>query len=76
MGRVVDFVFCDVNCKMKFKSKENKFYTFSSANEFLNLVERLDNDLCYSEDIKKDINNRSNYQSIFDDEETSNEIFY
>ena len=76
MDRVVEFVFCDINCKIKFKSKTNKFYSFSSEIEFLNLVDRLDNELCYGDDIKKDINNRSNYASIFYEEKTLNEIFY
>ena len=36
--RIVDFVFCDINCKLKLKSKANKFYMFSSEVEFLNIV--------------------------------------
>ena len=35
-----------------------KFYSFSSEIEFLNVVDRLDNELCYGEDVNKYINNR------------------
>ena len=41
---VVDFVFADVNCKLKLKSKTNRFFGFNSYVEFLNLVERLKED--------------------------------
>ena len=41
---VGDFVFADVNCKLKLKSKTNRFFGFNSYVEFLNLVERLKED--------------------------------
>ena len=41
---VVDFIFADVNCKLKLKPKTNRFFGFNSYVEFLNLVERLKED--------------------------------
>ena len=50
VSRVVDFVFCDRNCKIKFKTKglKSKFFMISSEAEFLNLVCRLDHDISVS----------------------------
>ena len=56
--RVVDYVFCDQNCKLKFKSKKNKFYTFSSESEFLMIVARLDHQLCASSELIEDERNK------------------
>ena len=52
--RVVDFVFCDLNCKLKFKSKSDKFFKFNSIIEFFNLVNRLDQDECLADEWKAD----------------------
>ena len=75
VNRVVDFVFADLNCKIKFKSRENKFYTINSEQEFLNLVYRLDEQLTVSDTFKADESNRINYHS-FEEETSLNEIFY
>lgn len=47
--RNVNFVFCDLNCKLKFCSKENLFCTFNSKWEFLAIVSGLDRDRFASE---------------------------
>jgi hypothetical protein len=75
VNRVVDFVFSDLNCKIKFKSKENRFYGISSEHEFLRLVDRLDEKLTASVDFATDENNRGNYHK-FEEETTKKEIFY
>ena len=33
---LVDFVFCDINCKLKVFSSSKKFFAFNSEAEFLN----------------------------------------
>ena len=75
VNRVVDFVFSDLNCKIKFKSKDNKFFSVSSKQEFLGLVHRLDNELTLSEEFKKDENVGINY-GMYAEEATVNEIFF
>ena len=50
---VVDFVFADQNCKLKLKTKSNRFYGFNSHGEFLNLVDRLGSDLIVDDDATK-----------------------
>ena len=72
--RVVDFVFCDQNCKIKLKTKQNKFYTVSSRNELLNLVNRLDNEMTYSATFKNDECNREKY-GRFEEEVDVNEMY-
>jgi hypothetical protein len=37
----VDFIYVDVNCNLKVKGKDNKFYGFNSENEFLCIIDRL-----------------------------------
>lgn len=75
VGRVVDFAYADKNCKIKFKVKKGKFFTVSSEDEFLNLVNRLDLELTLSDNIKNDENNRSKY-GLFEEEKTLGEIYY
>ena len=75
VNRVVDFAFCDKNCKIKFKSMSDRFYTVSSENEFLKLVNQLDQDLTVSDDFKSDERNRGNY-NIFEEEVNACEIYY
>ena len=53
-NEVAKFVFCDGNCKMKIFSKSEKFFAFSSEYEFLSIINRLDNEINYSEDAKKE----------------------
>ena len=48
--KIVDFAVCDINCKLKFKSRLNKFDMFSSAGEFLNRRINI-----YEESTKNDI---------------------
>ena len=48
VGRTVDYVFADENCKLKLKSKNGKYFTFSSELEFSNLVTHLDQELLSS----------------------------
>ena len=72
--RIVDFVFCDKNCKVKFKSKDNKFFTISSQNEFFKLIQELDHNLMDSASFKDDENNRAKY-GCFEEERTSEELF-
>lgn len=45
VSEVIDFVFSDQNCKLKLKSKSNRFYGFNSHDEFLTLVDRLGDEL-------------------------------
>ena len=60
--RVVDFVLCDLNCKLKVKSKSNKFYAFNSEQEFLTIISRLDIEHCASEEmIEDELNNELYY---------------
>ena len=47
--RVIDYVFVDENCKLKVKAKSKKFYGFSTIQEFLSLVSRLDKNIDQSE---------------------------
>ena len=56
--RVGDYVFCDQKCKLKLKSKSNKFYTFSSELEFLMIVARMDHELCASIELMEDESNK------------------
>ena len=72
--RIVDFVYCDKNCKIKFKSKMDRFYTISSELEFLNLIQKLDHFLSDS-DFKTDEKNRDNY-GRYEEEVSLNEIYY
>ena len=74
-GGVVAFVFADENCKIKFKTKENKFHTISSELEFWTLVYRLDAEKTVSKEFEADETNRDKY-SCYDEEETLNEFFY
>ena len=73
--RVVDFAFSDKNCKIKFKSRDNKFFTINSEKEFLNLVNKLDQELSLSDAFKKDECSRENY-GMFEEEGTLNDIYY
>ena len=41
-NRLVEFVFVDLNCKLKVFSKTKHFYAFNSEIEFRNIVSRLD----------------------------------
>ena len=66
--RVVDYVFCDQNCKLKLKSKSNKFYTFSSELELLMIVARMDHELCASIELMEDESNKK--------EEELNDVYY
>lgn len=50
---VVDFVFADLNCKLKLKTKSNRFYGFNSHDEFLNLVDRLGDELLDDVDARR-----------------------
>ena len=75
VNRIVDFAFCDKNCKIKFKSKNDKFYTVSSEIEFLNLITQLDHEVIGSDFFNADERNRENY-IIFQEEANVNEIFY
>ena len=52
--RVVKFVFCDKNCKLKIFSQSEGFYPFSSRSEFCNIVGMLDNDETLSDEFIKD----------------------
>ena len=52
--QVVDFVFCDENCRMKIFSKSKRFFAFNSEYEFLTTVYRLDQEANYSEIFIKD----------------------
>ena len=56
-NEVAKFVFCDGNCKMKIFSKSEKFFAFSSEYEFLSIINRLDNEINYSEDFRVDEEN-------------------
>ena len=38
---LVEFVFCDGNCKMKVFTKEKQFFAFNSEQEYLNIINRL-----------------------------------
>ena len=42
MYRVVDYVFIDINCRLKIKSKFGKFYAFNSEAEFFSVISRID----------------------------------
>ena len=71
--KIVDYAFCDINCKLKFKSRLNKFDMFSSAGEFLKVVYRLNHEICSSDKFLEDENRRIN---IYEEESTKNDIFY
>ena len=58
--KIVDFAFCDINCKLQFKSRLNKFYMFSSSDEFLEIVYRLNHEICSSDKFLEDENRRIN----------------
>ena len=73
--RVVDFVFADKNCKIKFKSHAGRYYTVNSEQEFFSLVSRLDDSLTLAVAFQADEDNRSKYDR-FTEEETPNEIFW
>ena len=73
--RVVDFVFADKNCKIKFKSHAGRYYTVNSELESLSLVSRLDDSLTHVDAFKADEDNRSKYDR-YTEEETPNEIFW
>ena len=47
--RVVDFIFIDENCKMKIRTKQKKYYGFSTFGEFMSLVNWLDNTIPQTE---------------------------
>ena len=42
VGRNIDYVFIDENCKLKIKSKTGKYFMFNSEAEFYNIVMLLD----------------------------------
>ena len=56
-NEVAKFVSCDGNCKMKIFGKSEKFFAFSSEYEFLSIINRLDNEINYSEDFRVDEEN-------------------
>ena len=59
-NEMAKFGFCDGNCKMKIFSKSEKFFAFSSEYEFLSiiiLINRLDNEINYSDDFRADEEN-------------------
>ena len=60
VGDVVDFVFSDINCILKIKTKSNRFYGFNSHDEFLNLVDRIRDDLLDDEDATRRKNDERN----------------
>ena len=62
IGRTVNYVFIDENCKLKLKSKSGKFFMFNSKEEFYNIISRLDNDEMSSPE--------------FLDDEESSELYY
>ena len=70
--KIVDFAFCDINCKLKFKSRLKKIFMFSSADEFLKIVYRLNHEICSSDKFLEDENRRINIY----EESTMNDIFY
>ena len=39
---LVEYVFCDSNCKQKICSKTKRYYAFNSISEFFNIVSKLD----------------------------------
>ena len=61
MKKVIKFVFCDVNCKLKVCTVSEKFFGFSSEMEFLNIVSRLENDATLSEEFLQDENDELFY---------------
>ena len=64
---LVEFVFCDENCKMKIFSKSKRFFPFSSESEFLSILNRLDNETNYSEDFRADeMNGRPDLECPYD----------
>ena len=65
LNDLVDFVFADVNCKLKMKTKSNRFYGFNTHDEFLSLVGRLRDNILNDDDSVR----RKN-------DEESDELFY
>ena len=61
-GKVVSFVFADKNCKLKFKTRDDKFHGFSTTEEFLTLVQKLSLKMCMSDTFRED--------------EANNDLFY
>ena len=61
VNKVVSFAFADSNCKLKFKTINNKFHCFSSLSEFSTLVVRLSFEQLMGEDFILDEQNNSLY---------------
>ena len=66
VSRIVSFVFVDLNCKLKFKSKSDKFFEFNSENELLNLVLKLDNEAVMTREWKIDEHKGRSFDDIED----------
>ena len=62
VGNIVSFAFADRNCKLKFKTVDNKFHGFSNKNEFMALVVK--------------ISEEQQMTDAFREDEENNELFY
>ena len=54
ISELVDYVYCDANCKMKVVSMSKKTFAFNSEIEFHNIVTRLDKEATATEEFLKD----------------------
>ena len=61
ISRSLNFVFCDLNCRLKVKSKNNRFYSFKSEEEFYGIILKIDADLTFSKEMIEDEANNSTY---------------
>ena len=49
ISRSFDFVMVDINCKLKVKTHDNRFFAFSSLREFFCLAAKVDTEQCCSD---------------------------
>ena len=47
VSKIISYVFVDKNCKFKFKSTTNKYYGFSTTEEFMTLVKKIGSEHSY-----------------------------
>ena len=69
--RAEEFVFCNQNCKLKVFSNSKLFYSFSSWEEFMNIIQRLDGEITDWKEFLLD-----EKKNGLPDREPPNDLFY
>lgn len=54
ISRTVDFAMCDQNCHLKVRGKDKSYHSFNSEDEFFSIIVKLDNKLCFTQEMVED----------------------